>query len=285
MTKRNKTLKKIYCILGIAIMLYCGYIVEILVMHIWHKAPQGEHSAAGMSEADKQFQEMLAGVDKEHSAGVSFKDINKIHELYDFHKSDREALLDEQNLCVSCHGDVPHDKKKEIRAFLNMHAFFMGCETCHIRTEDKINTKFIWYNKTDGAEAKDIDLTQYLGDTPYKLMPVKRSGEDKSLYDTAQMRKYVAGFKENVADMIPSAKSASMKVIHRPMTELKETVKCEECHTSNRAAGYLPFKDIGYPERRMNQLVGNEVVGMIDKYKRFYIPDFLTPNEEAESEK
>lgn len=282
MSRKNNTMKKIYCILGIAIMLYCGYIVEILVMHIWHKAPSGEHSTAGMSEEDKLFQEMLAGVDKEHSAGVSFKDINEIHKLYDFHKSDRQALLDEQNLCVSCHGDVPHDKKKEIRAFLNMHAFFMGHETCHIRTDKKMDTKFVWYDKTTGEEMDDIDLSLYLGDTPYKLMPKSRSGE--SLYATAQMNKYVDEFKKNVGNMIPSAKSASMKVIHRPMAEVKETVKCDECHTSNRDAGYLPFAEIGYPERRTDQLVGNEVVGMIDKYKRFYIPNFLKPSEDAESE-
>lgn len=276
MSRKNNTLKKIYCILGIAIMLYCGYIVEILVMHIWHHEAPAEHSVEGVSEKDKQFQQMLASVDKEN-AGVAFKDINEIHKLYDFHKSDRQALLDEQNLCVTCHGDVPHDKKKEIRAFLNMHAFFMGCETCHIRT-DKRDTKFVWYNKTTGEEKDSIDLSLFLGDTPYKLMPKTNSGA--SLYASSQMLKYVDEFKKNVGSMIPSAKSASMKVIHRPMAELKETVKCEECHTSNRAAGYLPFAKIGYPERRTDQLVGNEVVGMIDKYKRFYIPDFLKPNED-----
>jgi len=284
MGRKSKTLRKIYCILGIAIMLYCGYIVEILIMHIWHKAPHAEQSDVVMSEDDKLFKEMIEGVDKDH-AGVSRKDINQIHKKYEFHKTERTALLDSQNLCVSCHGDVPHDKKKEVRAFLNMHTFFMACETCHIRSEFKMDTRYIWYEKTTGKEVKDIDLSKYLGDTPYKLMPLKTGGGEIRLYDTKQMKKYVAEFKKIVGTMMPSAKSASLKVLHRPITELKDAVKCEECHNANRKEAYLPFDDIGYPDRRVDQLVGNEVVGMINKYKKFYLPDFLTPNEESESEK
>lgn len=274
---RSNTLKKIYCIIGIAIMVYCGYIVEILVMHIWHKAPHAEHVEENMSKDDKLFNEMLSGVEKDHS-GVARKDIGEVHKLYDFHKTDRKAVLDTQNLCVSCHGDIPHDKKKEIRAFLNMHAFFMACETCHIRT-DKNGVKYVWYNKTTGEEKDKIDLSQYLGDTPYKLMPLSKDGK---LYDTAQMKTYVTEFKDKVGAMIPAAKSAALKVIHRPMSEVKDSVKCEDCHTANREAAYLPFEEIGYPERRAAQLVGNEVVGMIDKYKKFYLPEFLTPNEGEE---
>jgi len=283
MTKKSKNLKKLYCIIGIAIMVYCGYIVNILVMHIWHKETSHSEVREGMTEEDKLFQAMIESVDKE-KAGVAYKDINVIREQFEFHKSERNAVMDNQNLCVSCHGDIPHDKKKEIRAFLNMHAFFMGCETCHIRTEDKMETRYIWYNKTTGEEKDTIELDSYLADTPYKLLPVKAGGEDVRLYDSEQMEKYVAEFKDNVAKMNPAAKSAALKVLHRPMTEVEKTVKCEECHTSNRAEAYLPFEQIGYPARRANQLVGNEVVGMIDKYKKFYLPDFLKPKEEAESE-
>jgi hypothetical protein len=270
-------------VIGIAVLIYCGYIVEILVMHIWHKAPHGEHSEEGLTKEDKLYKEMIEGVEKDHS-GAAYKDINGIYKLYDFHKTERSAVLDSQNLCVSCHGDIPHDKKKEIRAFLNMHAFFMACETCHIRSENKLDTKFVWYDKRTGEEKETIDLSLYLGDTPYKLMPTSISGPEHRFYDTEQMKKYVTEFKSKVGEMIPSAKSASLKIIHRPMSELEKTVKCDDCHKSDYQTAYLPFRKIGYPDRRMNQLVGNEVVGMIDKYKKFYLPDFLIPKEETESE-
>jgi mono/diheme cytochrome c family protein len=272
----------IYCLLGIAIMAYCGYVVEILVMHIWHKAPHGEHTEAGLSKEDKLYQDMIAGVSQDGGHGAPVVDINSSHKLYDFHETKRTAIEDTQNLCVSCHGDVPHDKKKEVRAFLNMHAYFMACETCHIKVENTMTTKFVWYEKTTGKQKDKIDLSTYLKDTPYKLMPLAADGG--KLYDNDQMVKYVDEFKSQVNNMAPSAKSAAMKVIHRPMTELKNAVNCENCHTPDRAKAYLPFEKIGYPERRANQLVGNEVVGMVNKYKEFYIPNFLKPAEGTESE-
>lgn len=125
-----------------------------------------------------------------------------------------------------------------------------------------------------------IDLTHFNGHTLYKILPIQRDGT--RLYDTEKMKQYVAQFKSNVTQMSPPDKQAALKVIHEPMTEVKTSVTCDECHKSDGDTTYLPFKQIGYPERRVNQLVGKEVVGMIDKYKKFYLPKFLVPNEEAE---
>lgn len=283
MSERPVGLKKIiYCIIGIAILIYCGYIVEVLVMHIWHKVPHGAHTEESMSKDDKLYQEMVEGVDEKDHTGKAVVDITQSHKLYSFHDTKRKAVLDTQNLCVLCHGDVPHDKKKEVRAFLNMHTYFMACETCHIRTENSRTAKYVWYDKITGKEQDKIDLSLYLADTPYKLMPLNEDGS--RLYDSDQMKKYVAEFRDNVDKMIPTAKSAGLKVIHRPMTDVKETVSCGDCHTADTSKVYLPFKKIGYPERRMDQLVGNEVVGMINNYKKFFMPEFLKPDEEKESE-
>lgn len=283
MSKERSTFRRfLYCILGIAFLIYSGYIVGILIMHIWIKGPHESSETQSLSKNDKMYQDMLSGVEKDHT-GKAVKDINGVYKLYDFHKTDRKATMDTQNTCVSCHGDVPHDKKKQVRAFLNMHAYFMACETCHVRAHNKNDYKYVWYEKANGKEHDRIDLTHYLGDTPYKLMPLKKDGS--RVYDTDELKNYVAEFKKQVGDMPPSAKSASLKIIHRPMTDLKNTVKCEDCHNPNAAAGYLPFTEVGYPARRAQQLIGNEVSGMVNKYKKFYMPDFLKPNEDAQSEK
>lgn len=275
-------LKILYSLIGISILLYSGYIVGILVMHIWHKNPKSRHIDAGMTKEEKLFKEMIDGVETVHNV-TAYKNMDGRHRTYNFHKTERLATPDSRNLCVSCHGDIPHDKKKETRAFLNMHSFFMACETCHIRSESRSETRFIWYNKTTGEESEKIDLSLFLGNTPFKLMPVKK--DRTRFYDSEQMRKYVAKFKSKLGEMIPSEKSAALEVVHRPMNPVKDAVKCDECHKSDRDGAYLPFERIGYPERRTNQLVGNEVVGMIDKYKKFYIPNLLIPKEAAESEK
>ena len=58
---------------------------------------------------------------------------------------------DNRSYCVDCHGDMPHDAVKEIRAFLNMHAFFVGCQTCHVKLEGEAKTGvFKWYNRMNG---------------------------------------------------------------------------------------------------------------------------------------
>lgn len=281
-SRQSSPLKIVYCIMGIALLLCSGYIVGILVMHIWHKAPGGEHVDADMAKGDRLFKEMTERPEVGNQT-AAYKNINAIQRSYDFHKVERTAVLDSQNLCVSCHGDIPHYKKKETRAFLNMHAFFMACETCHIRSKSGMETKFVWYDKTTGEETEKINLNHFLGNTPYKLMPVGKDGT--RLYDSERMVKYVAEFKSKAGKMMPSEKGEALEVIHETRAEINDSVKCGECHKSDRAAGYLPFEQIGYPERRTNQLVGNEVVGMIGKYKNFYLPGFLIPKTEAGSEK
>jgi len=277
--QRPAFVRYLYCLAGIAFLVYSTYIVFILVMHIWHHAPHGEAHADSLSKEDRLYQEMLKGVDAQN-AGLAYKDIGEIHKLYDFHKNEAKAVTDSKNLCVSCHGDVPHDKKKEIRAFLNMHAYFMACETCHIKSETPGDHRYVWYNKVTGDEKSSIDTGFFLEDTPYKLMPLNRGGEEPRVFDTKAMVKYVGEFKSKVGEMVPAAKSASLKVIHRPMSSLENSVKCNECHNSNINEAYLPLREIGYNDRRMAQIVGNEVAGMIDRYKEFYIPSFLKPSEE-----
>lgn len=277
--QRPAFVRYLYCLAGIAFLVYSTYIVFILVMHIWHHTPHGEAHADSLSKEDRLYQEMLKGVDAQN-AGLAYKDISQIHKLYDFHKSEAKGVTDSRNLCVSCHGDVPHDKKKEIRAFLNMHAYFMACETCHVKSETPSDHKYVWYDKVTGDEKPSIDPGFFLEDTPYKLMPLKRGGSEPRVFDAEPMKKYVSEFKSKVGEMVPAAKSASLKVIHRPMTKLEDSVKCNECHNPNVNEAYLPLREIGYTDRRMAQIVGNEVAGMIDRYKEFYIPNFLKPSEE-----
>lgn len=276
--QRSPFLRYLYCTFGIAFLLYSTYIVFILVMHIWHHAPVPDISGETLSKEDRLYKEMIEGVDAQN-AGVAYKDISEIHRLYNFHQAEAVVGTDTQNLCVSCHGDVPHNKKQEIRAFLNMHAFFMGCETCHITPSSPSGFKYVWYDKNTGEEFEKIDTGFFLDDTPYKLIPRNRSGE-ANVFDTPAVTKYVDEFKNSVSNAAPAAKSAALRVIHRPMNKLEDSVKCNDCHTPNLSEAYLPYKEIGYTERRLAQIVGNEVSGMIDNYKEFFLPNFLRPSEE-----
>ena len=50
-----------------------------------------------------------------------------------YHAIDRWFQPDLRNGCITsgCHDPIPHSKSKELRAFANLHATFMTCETCH----------------------------------------------------------------------------------------------------------------------------------------------------------
>ncbi len=48
-----------------------------------------------------------------------------------------------------CHVPIAHDRHKEVRAFLNMHATSMHCSVCHLQT-DKQPLPLVWYDLRDG---------------------------------------------------------------------------------------------------------------------------------------
>ncbi|MFC1855254.1 hypothetical protein ACFL2A_01765, partial [Thermodesulfobacteriota bacterium] len=54
----------------------------------------------------------------------------------------------------------------------------------------------------------------------------------------------------------------------------KNPVLCNECHTKN---GHLPFEDLHYSEKRVEQLSGTEAAGMVDRYIEFYLPTMFDP--------
>jgi len=54
-----------------------------------------------------------------------------------FHHIGFKFEHDKVNACAYCHGEVPHDKDKEIRSFLNMHSFTSSCELCHVDRASK----------------------------------------------------------------------------------------------------------------------------------------------------
>ncbi len=278
-TRKFRPLKILWCMVGMAILLYSGYIVGLLVILIWHKAPDEKNVNAQSTREEKLFEAMIEGGQKDRSTDA-YKRIDETRRPYHFHKTQKTAAFDSNNLCISCHGDIPHDKKKETRAFLNMHSFFMACEVCHIRLKPEIKTNFVWYDKVTGKEYEKIDIDFSSENTSFKLMPVKMDGT--RFYDTEQMVIFVAEFKSKVGEMTSSEKNAALETVHKPMTALEDSVRCDECHKSDTGATYLPFKGLGYPERRVRQLVGNEFVGMTGKYKKFYLPKFLRPKEESE---
>ena len=61
----------------------------------------------------------------------------------------------------------------------------------------------------------------------------------------------------------------------------KKPFLCEECHRTE--APLLPFKQLGYPQHRVDTITSTEVIGMIKNYTQFYIPNILEPEAGSEA--
>ncbi|MDK2792886.1 MAG: hypothetical protein PWQ25_1749 [Deferribacteres bacterium] len=268
----NGILKKIYAIIGIVLLVWSSYLVYILVMHIWHQHGEEVENMA-ISEEEKLFKEMMKDK-KEVTYNLGYKVIKQEDIEKHFHHIGDPVMHDSINICIKCHGDIPHDKNKAIRAFLNMHSDFFACETCHVRVDNK---KFIWYNKTTGKEVDNFEISVFLNNIPQKLIPLLEVDGKFERLDSDSKRNFVDEFRKMLPTLSPDKKSQGLKIIHKNVS--KNPVKCDECHAPSLSQSYLPLLEIGYKERRVNQILSNEVVGMVEKYKEFYIPNFLMPGQ------
>ncbi|MCA1933371.1 MAG: cytochrome C [Calditerrivibrio sp.] len=269
---KSSLIKKVYALIGIVILVYSSYIVYVLVTHIWHFEKPMQHSQDIISEEEKLFKEMVKEK-KMVEYNLGYKVIKQEDLENHFHHVGNEVIHDNFNLCIKCHGDIPHDKNKAIRAFLNMHSDFFSCEVCHIRLEK--NKKFIWYNKKDGKEVKNSNIKAYLSNSENKLLPLEYIEGKYERYDSDSKNKFVEEFRKVISEISSDKKSQGLKLIHRNVS--KKPISCDECHSNTLQQSYLPLSEIGYKEERIVQILSNEVVGMVNKYKEFYIPNFLKP--------
>ena len=174
-----------------------------------------------------------------------------------------------------------------------MHAFFLACETCHVLPSETDQAwGFRWYEKANGeatgtplslVEIEDISRTGLTrakyptyGNYGAKIAPDKGVlGKDDRARDVAVAERYLA----EQAKLSAQQKSQISRMIHRRMSE--SPVRCPDCHRESDP--YLPLGELGYPPRRIAQLTHAEVVGMIEKYKDFYLPGVLSQPPEPAS--
>ncbi|MEW6088871.1 MAG: hypothetical protein AB1498_11280 [bacterium] len=218
--------------------------------------------------------------------------------LFHFHnKNEGEAApFDNENpiLCVICHGNMPHAKNRVTRAMLNFHAPFIDCNTCHVKDVKGGISGFRWFDGTTSsiAELKKgsrkveplIRIKPYVNQlisafdeeitgranvpliTPY----VEENGQFKMITMRMDDEKFAKPFVA-MRDRLSTDLQGQMKGrIHQAVSN--PGLDCTDCH---RVKSVLPFKALGYPQERMDQLVGTEAAGIIGRYGRFYIPNLF----------
>jgi hypothetical protein len=195
-----------------------------------------------------------------------------------FHMIDEYISVRESNppLCVVCHGTYPHSKEKKVRAILNFHTGFIACAVCHARQdsdEDVLSTKdyilrFLWVDRQTGDINEKVE-GEY-GKYPAKIFPIRFTEDGPKRVFRPVGTKAAQQFLKLKDKFTPDQTAQAKIKLHERISE--KPVFCSDCHKKD---GYLDYAELGFPKRRVDHLVSTEVVGMIDKYKTFYLPSVI----------
>ncbi len=192
---------------------------------------------------------------------------------------------DKRPVCYICHSDYPHSKDKKIRGMMNMHTQYFVCETCHIKEKPETTIFYKWYNPFEDNPKGQFFGTSYdtdtgmlaTGDRFSKIAPYFKY----DLMNYASLDKVQNVFPAIQTQDAPLARDF-MKVRDKLSPEQRDGVKnkfhenvkpkghdCKTCHSEK---SIFDFKQLGFSENRISDLVQLEVVGLIKNYDRFYLP-------------
>ncbi len=250
------------------------------VIHEYHErhAVKTEHSdeTIGMKAVDmKSFEQVILKSEKRVKNYLGYRVLEQQYIEGHFHHIGFDVGPDKYSYCSSCHGDMPHDSvTKDLRAFLNMHAFFIGCQTCHSRPEGNMATGvYQWYDRENGEIIPSPVTDAPPGTYKAKIIPFVMENGSMARIDSPAKMKFVEQFRLNEKNLTEGQRSKAKNVIHSVIS--KSPVMCEECHSKENPL--LPLENLGYPKRRVDSITSTEVVGMIKNYTKFYMPKMLNP--------
>lgn len=199
-----------------------------------------------------------------------------------FHNEPEKDLvnLGKKQVCFYCHGDYPHSKQRMVRTLLNMHTQFVGCMTCHNdpRKIDEKSLRFYWLNYSGiavtgppfGTSLNPKTGNLVTTDNYYaKIVAVSEKGAKSTLLELTEDNQDVKEFLEVREKLSDIDREAVKKRFHRTVSPKGRF--CTRCHASEDK-GYISFSKLGFSERRVNDLTNLNIVGVVQKYKKFYMP-------------
>jgi len=247
--------------------------------HTRHEMREFKEQHEGEKEKEKEkasFEKIILKSDERVKHYLGYKILETQRIKGHFHHIGFDIGPDNRSYCVSCHGDMPHDKVKDLRAFLNMHAFFISCQTCHAQINDEEKTGvYKWYDRETGDIVPSPAIGMLPGAYHAKILPFVNIDGKVSRIDTQERIDFASDYRLHEKELNEGQKSRAKKLIHKIVS--KKPHLCEDCHQKENPL--LPLADLGYPKERIDSITSTEVVGMIKKYTEFYMPKMLLPGE------
>ena len=227
------------------------------------------------------FQKVILEGEERVKHYLGYRVLEQIRLEGHFHHIDFEFKPDKTNYCVECHGDLPHNKIKELRAFGNMHASFISCQTCHVVLEGKAKSGvFKWYDRETGNIVKSpVKEGVAPGTYNAKIMPMEQVNGRLQRIDTPERIQFSREYQKNEKNLTEIQKSKAQRIIHNIVS--KKPYLCEQCHQKENPV--LPLAELGYPQHRIDTILSTEVIGMIKNYTKFYIPMMLNFDERSQA--
>ena len=247
----------IKALIGVPLVLFGFWLVTLVYFHAPEVKEAREKQAEAREAEEGIFRKIIKGQQKAAEAG--------------FHVTEETVSQKEpfQPLCITCHGTLPHSKEKKVRSLLNFHTGFMSCTVCHVRkTPDGKDYLFEWVDRRTGRMTMSVEGS--FGKYPAKIFPVEISaGGHQEIYHPVS-EKAAKEFLELKDQFTPDQMAQAKIKLHERLTT--KPVLCKDCHRKN---GYFDFQKLGFPQNRIDNLTSNEVVGMIEKYETFYLPEAI----------
>jgi hypothetical protein len=190
-----------------------------------------------------------------------------------FHHVGRWYQTDTTNFCIDCHGAIPHSRSPKIRAFLNMHNLFIGCQVCHVREHEAGTvSQFGWIDTSTGKTTPPPEMFPGVwGEYGAKIFPMDGPAEDLQPLRLIDEEALAEEIRKNKKPLNDSQKVKANKFIHRRCSE--DPVSCLDCHNTQQV--YLPYTDLGYRQERADFLVSAEVADLVARYEVFHMPNLL----------
>ncbi len=140
-------IKRLYALIIIAVVAYVSYrAVRYLVVTLMLPTPVPDQILGVPLRLDAAVLET-----RRDEWGALGEDRLSRSPLSHYHRITGWVQPDDVNTCTAsgCHSALPHAERKEVRAFLNMHATSLHCGVCHMQAETPLDVT--WYGLTDGA--------------------------------------------------------------------------------------------------------------------------------------
>jgi hypothetical protein len=184
-------------------------------------------------------------------------------------------------VCFICHSELPHRKNKRIRSLMNIHTQFFVCETCHVKERPSTTIVYQWYSPLADYPQGPFYGTSYDLDTGLlsqgkdqisRIAPYFKPENTKRLEIAVQVQEapLARDFVKIRDKLSPEQREGIKNKFHENIRPKGH--ECLKCHTED---SIFDFEKLGFSETRTANLKKLNVVGMIEKYERFYLPELF----------